>query len=73
MNNNTNTIDTVIGKFNTLKQEEKEFTIDLLNKIFAESRRNTIAGRAGKIAANFKTGKVKQGNVNDLYNDLEND
>ena len=67
------TIDTVIVKFSTLKEDDQVFAFDLLKKIVAESRRNSIATRAKKATANFKTGKVKSGNINELFNDLEND
>jgi len=69
----TTTIDTVIGTFNTLKEEEKEFAMDLIKKIVAESRRNSISRRASKASANLKAGNVKSGSINELYNDLEND
>ena len=69
----TNTIDSLIGKFDSLKQEEKEFAMDILKKIFAESRRKDIAKRAKNATRNLKAGKVKKGNTSELYNDLEND
>jgi hypothetical protein len=66
-------LDTLIDKFTQLKEEEKEFAIDILNKIIADSRRNTIANRAKNASRNLKAGKVKRGSSKDLFNDLEND
>jgi hypothetical protein len=70
---NQSPIDMLIGKFTQLKEDEKEFAIDILKKIFAESRRNAIAVRAKKASSNLKVGKVNRGTSKDLYNDLEND
>ena len=66
-------LDTLIDKFTQLKEEEKEYAMNILNKIVAESRRNTIAKRAKNASGNLKAGKVKRGSSKDLFNDLEND
>jgi hypothetical protein len=67
------TINQVIEDFNTLVPEEKEFVIDIFQKIIIESRRETFSKGAKKAVANFKAGKVKKGTAHDLYKDLEND
>ncbi len=66
-------LDTLIDRFSKLKEEEKEYAMDILNKIVAESRRNSIANRAKSASQNLKAGKVKRGSSKDLFKDLEND
>ena len=71
--NKSITINTIIDNFNALLLEEKEFALDLIKKAFAESEREAIYKTTKKATANYKKGNVKSGNVQDLYNDLEND
>ena len=67
------TINTFLDNFNALLLEEKEFAIDIIKKAFAEAEREAIFKRTKKAIENYKKGKVKQGNIQDLYQDLEND
>ena len=69
----TTSINTVIEKFNSLLLEEKEFAIDIINKVYAEAAREAILKKSIKATENHKKGKLKNGNVRDLYKDLEND
>lgn len=69
----TTSINTVIEKFNSLLLEEKEFAVDIINKVYAEAAREAILKKSKKATENNNKGKVKKGNVSDLYNDLEND
>ena len=69
----TITINTLIDDFNALLLEEKEFALELIKKAFAESEREAIYKSAMKSKENYKKGKVKRGNVQDLFKDLEND
>ncbi len=69
----TTSINTVIEKFNSLLFEEKEFAVDIINKAYAEAAREAILKRSKTATENSKKGKVKKGNVSDLYKDLEND
>ncbi len=66
------TINTVIENFNSLLLEEKEFAVDIIRKVYSEAARDAISARARKAVENLKKGKVKRGNINDLYKDLEN-
>ncbi|MBK5284559.1 MAG: hypothetical protein JJE25_04095 [Bacteroidia bacterium] len=66
-------INTVIENFDSLLFEEKEFAVDIINKMYAEEARKAIAAQARKAADNVKKGKVKKGTISDLYKDLEND
>ena len=63
-------INTVIENFSSLLLEEKEFAVDIIRKVYAEAKRDSIYSRARQAAENLKKGKVKRGNVNDLYKDL---
>ncbi len=69
----TTHINTVIENFNALLLEEKEFAVDIIKKVYAEAAREAIFSRANKATENHKKGKVKKGNLSDLYKDLEND
>lgn len=69
----TQTLNTVIDNFNALLPDEKELAVDIFKKSYAEDRREAIHKMAQKATINLQKGKVKQGNINDLYNDLEND
>lgn len=66
-------INRVIEDFSLLLPEEKEFALDIIQKIVAESKREAISKRAKKAASNYKKGKAKSGSAKDLYNDLERD
>ena len=69
---NTN-INKVIETFNSLLIEDKEFAIDIIKKVYAEANREQILKNSLKVTENHKKGKVKSGNLSDLYKDLEND
>ncbi len=69
----TTEINRVIDSFNALPLEEKEYVADMLAKQLIELRREEIARRAMEAEHNYNTGKVKKGNLRDLYEDLEND
>ncbi|MBI5220183.1 MAG: hypothetical protein HY958_14745 [Bacteroidia bacterium] len=69
----TETLNIVIDNFNALLPDEKELAVDIFKKSYAEERREAIFKTAQKVTINAHKGRVKQGNINDLYNDLEND
>lgn len=69
----TTSINTVIENFNSLQLEEKEFAVDIINKVYAEAAREAILNKSKTAIENNKKGKVKKGNLNDLYKDLVND
>jgi hypothetical protein len=69
----TVTLNTIIDDFNALPFDEKEFAIDLINKTYAEAKREAIFKNAQKAVDNFEKGNVKRGEYKDLYKDLEND
>lgn len=55
----TTSINRVIDDFNSLVLEEKEFALDLIQKILVESKRESLLSRARKADSNFKNGKKK--------------
>ncbi|MBI1288848.1 MAG: hypothetical protein GC178_14870 [Flavobacteriales bacterium] len=65
------TINTLIDDFNALEDDEKEMALDIIRKAVAEIKRNSIAANAKVAEENLKYGKVKRGNVDDLFNDLD--
>ena len=69
----TANLNTLIDKFNVLLWEEKEFAMEIIKKAYAEARREEILKSSRKALSNMNKGKVKQGKLKDLYNDLEND
>ncbi len=68
----TASVNTVIEKFNALLLEEKEFAVEIINKVYAEAAREALLKKSQKASDNYKKGKVKKGKLSDLYNDLEN-
>lgn len=64
-------INTLIDDFNSLEDEEKEMALEIIRKAVAEVKRNSIAANAKVAEENLEYGKVKRGNVDDLFNDLD--
>ena len=67
------TIDKVIEDFDQLSLDEKQYVSDVFRKQLIESRRELIADRVKEATANYEAGNIKQGYVEDLYRDLEDD
>jgi len=63
-------INKVLEKIKKLDIEDQEYISDILNKRIIESKRLAIAQSAKEIMHDYKTGKCKSGNINDLWNDL---
>ncbi len=66
-------INKIIENFNSLQLDEKEFAAEIIRKAYAEAAREGISANAKKAVKNLKKGKVKKGNLKDLFKDLEND
>ena len=62
-----------IESFGSLPFEEKEYATEILNKQMAEENRKNIIKRLNDSRLNIRNGAVKEGNVKDLFEDLEND
>ena len=70
---NNDTITDVIENFNTLPYEEKEFTFNLIEKYFIESKRDQLFKRIEEAKQNLKDGNIKSGSLKDLLEDLNSE
>ena len=64
-------INSVIEGFNALPIADKEFTLDVLKKAFADAQRDSLSKRAKKAVESYKKKASKSGSLKDLYDDLE--
>jgi len=64
-------VNAVIEQFDALPWEEKELAAGIIRKAYEEAARDALAARAKKAVQNHKAGKVKKGNLKDLFKDLE--
>jgi len=71
--NTTTKVNEVIEGFMGLSYEDKEYAVEIVEKQLVEIKREKIAQRAKEAMANYRKGKVKAGNVKELYEDLEGD
>jgi len=71
--NTTTKINEVVEGFMGLSSEDKEYTVEIIEKQLIETKRERIAQRAKEATANYREGKVRTGNVKELYEDLEGD
>ena len=71
--NTTTKINEVVEGFMGLSSEDKEYTVEIIEKQLIETKRERIAERAKEAMANYREGKVRTGNVKELYEDLEGD
>jgi hypothetical protein len=68
----TVSVNTVVENFDSLLLDEKELAVDIINKVYAEAKRDSLYTRSQQASQNLKKGKAKRGNLSDLYKDLEN-
>lgn len=66
-------IDKVIDDFEDLPLESKEYTLELLNKILTEARREEIFQNTQKSESEYMAGNTKTGTPGEIINWLEND
>ncbi len=69
----TTKINTWIDSFNAFPIEDKEYALDLIKRALAEARRGEILTNAQQAELLLKNGSFKQGNLQDLIKDLDND
>jgi len=67
------TLNRIIDDFNELSFEDKEYSIELIQKQLIEAKRERIVRRSKEVETNLRKGKVKRGTMEDLLKDLEND
>ena len=69
----TNTINRLIETFEYLSIEDKEYIYEIFKKQIIAEKRKALEERAEEVMCNLENGNMKQGSVEDLYRDLEND
>ena len=67
------TINNIIEEVNQLPFQDIEYLSEIINKQLIEKKRDELCHRSKEAFANYKAGKIKKGNYNDLLKDLEND
>ena len=65
------TIDNVLNEISQHSLDEKEMIADILNKRLIEEKRELIYKEYVRAMRNFKTGRTKSGNVNDLFEEID--
>ena len=63
-------VNEVLGKIENLNLMEQEYLSEILSKRLTELKRMAIAKRAKEAEVAYRKGKVKSGNFDDLWNDL---
>lgn len=63
----------VVQDFNSLKPEEREYVLELLQNQVNEDFRKKLVRKAKQARKDYLEGKSKIGTVDDLIEDLEND
>ncbi|MFA6570509.1 MAG: hypothetical protein WCT77_04655 [Bacteroidota bacterium] len=63
----------ILESFDLLSLDDKEFIIDIIEKNYASAKRDDLIQRVAEAKQNYSDGKVKQGSLKDLLQDLEND
>ena len=66
----TTAISDIIGNFDILSVDDKEYTVGIIKKNLIETKRNELIKRVAEAKENYSKGKVKQGNLEDLFEDL---
>jgi len=61
-------IQQVLSSIETLSTEDQEYIVSLVRKRLAESKREKIKRRAEEAVANYESGNVTSGSVDDLFN-----
>ena len=63
-------VNEVLGKIENLNLREQEYLSEILSKRLIELKRKAIARRVKEAEVAYRKGKVKSGNFDDLWNDL---
>jgi hypothetical protein len=66
-------INEIIENWDNLTIDDKEYTIEILQKDLIQSRREQIILRTKEAESNYNKGLIKSGTVENLFEDLEND
>ena len=65
------TIDSVVDEISQHSLDEKEMIAEILNKRLIEEKRDLIYKEYKRAMRNYNTGKVKSGNVDDLFKEID--
>ena len=66
-------INKFLETFENFSSNEKEYVFEVINNQLSKESRKRIIKRVKESRSNLKKGKVKTGNLEELYKDLEND
>jgi hypothetical protein len=66
----TSTFNDVMETIEALPAEDQQVLIDLLQKRLVENRRTEIAANIIQSKAEYETGQVVRGNIDDIINEL---
>ena len=66
-------INKFLETFENFSSNEKEYVFEVINNQLSKESRKRIIKRVKESRSNPKKGKVKTGNLEELYKDLEND
>jgi hypothetical protein len=66
------TIAEVVETWESLDYEDKEMTLEILQKGFAELKRQALVDRIHEAEQNYTDGKVRSGSADDLFEELNN-
>ncbi len=66
----TITIEDVLENIEHLNIEDQKYIVELISKRLIDKKRGEISGRAKEAENNYKKGKSKRGNFEDLWEDL---
>jgi hypothetical protein len=63
-------IDTILDEISKVSLPDKEIILDIMEKRLIEEKRNLIYGEYKKAVKDYRTGNVKTGNVDDLFESI---
>jgi hypothetical protein len=63
-------IDTILDEISKVSLPDKEIILDIMEKRLIEEKRNLIYGEYKKAMKDYRTGNVKTGNVDDLFESI---
>ena len=66
-------INEFLETFDKFTSNEKEYVLEIISKQISENNRKKIIKRVKESRSNLKNGKVKSGELKDLFQDLENE
>jgi len=64
------TIENVLEDIEHLNIEDQKYIVELISKRLIDKKREEISRRAKESEKNYKKGKFKMGNIEDLWEDL---